>query len=285
MHISILVPEGVLCTVGMSGWSAVFGFTQPTPCALCQFPKSHHMHTGLAATLPWLVHHYVPTIHLPSTSSNIPHCTCTCSKPSCTPTFGCAHPSMFPIAWRNFHHKPALVAPFILWLEYLLCAHHTHFPIFQLPGTHVDLPFCQPGPFMAWAPPHTPFCAPSCTPAHLCASPFLGLSPLSDFPLTSDPLPATTGNPALVQLGTAPIPDLCITKSNPCGPHVAHLPSLWACTTHIAIQGSGPARSPVAKAAPIFHCSKPCNRLANYSMPWPMGREILPSGQDSNCHP
>src|SRR5258708_11397156 len=128
-------------------------------------------------------------------------------------------------------------------------------------------------------------CAPLRTPAHLCASPFLGLSPLSNFPLTSDPLPATTGNPALVQPGTVPILDLCITKSNPCGPHAAHLPSLWACTTHIAIQGSGLARSPVAKVAPIFHCSKPCNRLANYSIPWPMGREILPSGQDSNCHP
>ena len=37
------------------------------------------MHTGLAATLPWLVHHYVPTIHLPSTSSNTPHCTRTCT--------------------------------------------------------------------------------------------------------------------------------------------------------------------------------------------------------------
>src|SRR5258708_16870389 len=37
------------------------------------------MHTGLAATLPWLVHHYVPTIHLPSTSGNTPHCTRTCA--------------------------------------------------------------------------------------------------------------------------------------------------------------------------------------------------------------
>src|SRR5258707_7732566 len=125
-------------------------------------------------------------------------------------------------------------------------------------------------------------CAPSHTPAHLCASPFLGLSPLSDFPLTLDPLLATMGNPALVQPGTVPIPDLCITKSNPCGPHAAHLPSLWACTTHIAIQGSGPTGSPVAKVAPIFHCSKPCNRLANYSIPWPRGREILLSGQDSD---
>src|SRR5260221_6628627 len=84
----------------------------------------------------------------------------------------CACPSMFPIAWRNFHHKPALVAPFILWLEYLLCAHHTHFPIFQLLGTHVDPLFCQPGPFMACTPPCAPFCAPlhtflhPCTPLH-----------------------------------------------------------------------------------------------------------------------
>src|SRR5258708_6727001 len=146
-------------------------------------------------------------------------------------------------------------------------AHHlTH------PSVHLCTPLCTSA--------HP--CAPSRTPAHLCASPFLGLSPLSDFPLTSDPLLATMGNPALVQPGTAPIPDLCTTKSNPCGPHAAHPPSLWACTTHIAIQGSGPARSPVAKVAPIFHCGKPCNRLANYSIPWPMGREILLSGQDSN---
>src|SRR5258708_3547734 len=86
----------------------------------------------------------------------------TCSEPSCTATLGHAHPSMFPIAWRNFHHKPALVAPFILWLEYLLCAHHTHFPIFQLPGTHVGPLFCQPGPFTACTPACTPFCAPLC---------------------------------------------------------------------------------------------------------------------------
>src|SRR5258708_30012527 len=76
-------------------------------------------------------------------------------------------PSMFPIAWRNFHHKPALVASFILWLEYLLCAHHTHFPIFQLLRTHVDPLFCQPGPFTPCAPPCAPFCAPLHTSAHL----------------------------------------------------------------------------------------------------------------------
>ena len=108
-------------------------------CTMCsQITKSLHMHTGSTAFFPWLVHHYVPTIHL---SINLwqysalhlhPH---TCSEAGCTAIFGCAHPSMFPIAWRTFHHNPALVAPFILWLEYLLCAHHTHFPIFQLLGT------------------------------------------------------------------------------------------------------------------------------------------------------
>src|SRR5258707_758856 len=174
------------------------------------------------------------------------------------------------------------------WLEYLLCAHHTHFPIFQLLGTHVDPLFCQPGPFMACTPPCAPFCAPLHTSAHLhtpctplCFT-FSGLVTLIQLSSDLGPLLATMANPALVQPGTAPILDLCITKSNRHGRHATHLPSLWACTTHIAIQGSGPARSPVAKAAPIFHCGKPCNRLANYSIPWPMGREILLSGQDSD---
>src|SRR5258708_10149265 len=66
------------------------------------------------------------------------------SEPSCTATLGHAHPSMFPIAWRNFHHKPALVASFILWLEYLLCANHTHLPIFQLLAIHVIPLFSHP---------------------------------------------------------------------------------------------------------------------------------------------
>src|SRR5260221_5503990 len=68
-----------------------------------------------------------PPINLQQYSTLHPH-PHTCSEPGCTATLGCACPSMFPIAWRNFHHKPALVASFILWLEYLLCAHHTHFP-------------------------------------------------------------------------------------------------------------------------------------------------------------
>src|SRR5260221_14697712 len=91
---------------------------------------------------------------------------------------------MFPFAWRNFHHKPALVAPIILWLEYFLCAHHTIFPKFQLLGTRVDPPrptFCLPGP--SWlahhlAHPSMHLCAPPCTSAHLCA-------PLHTLPHTS----------------------------------------------------------------------------------------------------
>src|SRR5258708_29301218 len=102
---------------------------------------------------------------------------------------------MFPIAWRPFPLKRALVAPIILWLEYFLCAHHTNFPNFQLLGTHVDPhrpTFCLPGP--SWlahhlvhpsmhlhtplctsAHLHTPFHTPPCTPAQLFALHFPGL--------------------------------------------------------------------------------------------------------------
>src|SRR5258708_1925828 len=119
---------------------------------------------------------------------------CTHSKPSCTATFGHAHPSMFPFAWRTSHHKPALVAPFILWLEYPLCAHHTNFPNFQLLGTHVDPPgpaFLPTWPFMACTPPCTPFhtplhisahlCTPPCTSAHLCTSLHTSMHPCTTF--------------------------------------------------------------------------------------------------------
>src|SRR5258705_9802703 len=75
-----------------------------------------------------------PPINLWQYSTLHPH-PHTHSKPGCTATFGCACPTMFPIAWRNFHHKPALVASVILWLEYLLCAHH-------LPSTSFHLPHC-----------------------------------------------------------------------------------------------------------------------------------------------
>src|SRR5258708_19386412 len=86
---------------------------------------------------------------------------CTCSEPGCTATFGCACPTMFPIAWSNFHHKPALVASIILWLEYLLCAHH-------LPSTSGTIPpsTCTSAPTPA--PPPLP---PSTIPPHP-SSPF-----------------------------------------------------------------------------------------------------------------
>src|SRR5260221_1158041 len=104
----------------------------PHLCTPAQQPSSL---STLALEAPfWLVGALTmcppPPINLWQYSTLHPH-PHTHSKPGCTATFGCACPSMFPIAWRIFHHKPALVASFILWLEYLLCAHHTHFPISQ----------------------------------------------------------------------------------------------------------------------------------------------------------
>src|SRR5260221_10506510 len=110
-----------------------------------------------------------PPINLRHHSTLHPHLR-THSKPSCTATFGRARPSMFPFAWRNFHHKSALVAPIILWLEYFLCRPHTIFPKFQLLGTRVHLPgpaFLPTWPFMACPPPCTPFRAPLSLSVHL----------------------------------------------------------------------------------------------------------------------
>ena len=117
----------------------------------------------------WLMHPLSAHHHLPSPSGTPCMHACMHSESSRISAFGCIRPSLPAILEDFFHHKPALVAPFILWLEYLLCAHHTHFPIFQLLGTHVDLLFCQPGlgHFTACAPPRTPFCAPLHTSAHL----------------------------------------------------------------------------------------------------------------------
>src|SRR5258708_33591407 len=184
------------------------------------------------------------------------------------------HPSMFPFAWRNFHHKPALVAPIILWLEYFLCAHHTIFPNFQLPGTHADPPrpaFLPTWPFTACtpfcAPPHTSahlctsFRAPLCTSVHLCASPHTSTHPCATFALhfpglvtlirpsilTSDPFgypgqlsPSATGHNAHPWTSVESSPN----TAAPIWP--THF-SLWACTTHIAIQGPCPAGSPLPK--------------------------------------
>src|SRR5258707_9355973 len=141
-----------------------------------------------------------PPINLQHHSTLHPHL-CAHSEPSCTATCGCAHPSMFPFAWRNFHHKPALVAPIILWLEYFLCAHHTIFPKFQHLGTHADP--CGPGPvflptwpFMACA----PFCAPLHTsvhlrtPLHTFVHPSAPSVPLFTLPRISTPLPPPLRN-------------------------------------------------------------------------------------------
>src|SRR5258708_20850096 len=58
-----------------------------------------------------------------------------------------------------------------------MCPPHpfSHFPTSRHPCGPAF--FCQPGPFTACAPPRTPFCAPSCTPVHLCSSPFHVYSP------------------------------------------------------------------------------------------------------------
>src|SRR5258705_7158797 len=172
MCISTLVPKGVLYTVGMS-------------VELCVWPPPnlHHAHHAksqspcictLALEAPSCLVGALtmcppPPINLWQYSALHLHLH-THSEPGCTATFGCACPSMFPIAWRTSHHKPALAAPFILWLEYPLCAHHTNFPNFQLPRTHVDPhgpAFLPTWPFMACAPPCAPLRTPPCTPPHL----------------------------------------------------------------------------------------------------------------------
>src|SRR5258707_5752742 len=86
--------------------------------------------------------------------------TCTHSESGCIATFGHVHPSLPAITWRTFHHKLAPVAPLFLWVGYFLCAHHTHFPFFQLSHacTHLFLPTwpqsmaCTP-PCVPWVPP------------------------------------------------------------------------------------------------------------------------------------
>src|SRR5258708_37088463 len=100
---------------------------------------------------------------------------------------------------------------------------HMRAPILVLPAPHhtrTTCPLC-PGSSPTCAPFHAPLCS-LCTPsAHLC-TPFVHLPctfrapmctlcsifqvchPYPTFFLTSDPLPATMGNPALVQPGIVP---------------------------------------------------------------------------------
>src|SRR5260221_684306 len=126
------------------------------------WPSSHPSMVGAP-----LCAHHTPPINLWQYSTLRLHL-CTHSEPSCTATFGCACPTMFPIAWRNFHHKPALVASVILWLEYLLCAHHLHstfFKILHCPHNPTPTP---PLPSLPYLPPPVPPCSPLHTSAHLC---------------------------------------------------------------------------------------------------------------------
>src|SRR5258708_31746535 len=139
----ILVPKGVLCTIGMSMWSTVFCSTQSAPCTLYQFMKSLHMHTGLSATFPWLVHHYVPTIHpFHQHFVNFPtprHCH-TCSESGHITAFGCScppchpHPGVTPL-----QHWPR--GPSFGRLAHSLEAHH-HSP--ATPGNISLMPTCAP---------------------------------------------------------------------------------------------------------------------------------------------
>src|SRR5258705_7715583 len=106
----IPVPKGVLCTVGMSVWSAVFGFTQSAPCTPGQFMKSPHTHTGLTAIFPMdcapLCAHHTP---FPSTFCQF----------SCTQVLPCmfqiwSHhriwtqlPTLSPTSWSDSASTPA----------------------------------------------------------------------------------------------------------------------------------------------------------------------------------
>src|SRR5258708_28773524 len=104
MCISTLVPKGVLYTVGMS-------------VELCVWPPPnlHHVHHAksqspctctLALEAPFCLVGALtmcppPPINLWQYSTLHLHL-CTHAEPSCTATFGCAHSSMFSIAWRTF---------------------------------------------------------------------------------------------------------------------------------------------------------------------------------------
>src|SRR5258707_257696 len=92
MHISTLVPEGVLCTIGMSMLSSAFSL-HPT-CTMhtvpihevptyAHWPSSHPSMVGAP-----LCAHHTPPINLWQYSTLHPH-PHTCSEPGCTATFGC----------------------------------------------------------------------------------------------------------------------------------------------------------------------------------------------------
>src|SRR5258707_419853 len=118
----IPVPKGVLCTIGMSMWSAVFGFTQSTPCTPGQFTKSLHTHTGLTAIFPMdgapLCAHHTP----------FPLTFCQCSRTQALPCMfqirshhriWTQSPTLSPTSWSDSASTPAPEA-------LLLGGWHTH---------------------------------------------------------------------------------------------------------------------------------------------------------------
>src|SRR5258708_27911109 len=72
------------------------------------WPSSHPSMVGAP-----LCAHHTPPINLRQYSTLHPH-PHTHSEPSCTATFGCAHPTMFPIASSTFHPNPPLLPSLIL---------------------------------------------------------------------------------------------------------------------------------------------------------------------------
>src|SRR6266436_1515463 len=134
----IPVPKGVLCTVGMSVWSAVFSFTQSAPCTLGQFTKSLHTHTGLTAIFPMvgapLCAHHTP---FPSTFCQFSH---TQALPHMFQIRSHCHiwmqsPTLSPTVWSD---SASTLAPEAL----LLGGWHTHWR----PTTTPQLPlamFCS----------------------------------------------------------------------------------------------------------------------------------------------
>src|SRR5260221_4880814 len=181
------------------------------------------MHTGPRGPLlfGWCTHYVPTTSHQPlaifCTAPAPPHTLQAwlhCHIWTC-PSIHVSH------CLEDFQHKPALVAPIILWLEYFLCAHHTNFPNFQLLGTHADPhgpAFLPTWPFTACTPPCTPFCTPPHTSVHPCTTFCASLSrashPYQTFQLTLDPFsylgqlsPSATGHNAHPQTSVESSPN------------------------------------------------------------------------------
>src|SRR5258707_10867867 len=125
------------------------------------------MHTGLAATLPWLVHHYVPTIHLPINFSPFsctqvlphmfriqPHCHIWTQSPTLSPTSWSAPSSTLPpeallLGGWDTHWRPTTPLQLPLAMFRLCTCTHLHLqPDHAAFGpTCLSLPFQHLGQF------------------------------------------------------------------------------------------------------------------------------------------